>query len=97
VQRQVLPLAAAVTESARIGTGDYRYTKVEAEALKRFDPSSTTFFVSRLHVGFFPTKSLVSPAPVPRDLDGDGVIDPVPTYSLYTVQCAFPNAPPPMP
>jgi hypothetical protein len=82
---QKFGLAAAITESARVGTGDYRYTKVEAEALKRFDPTETTFFVSRLHVGFFPTKGTVSPAPVPRDLDGDGVIDPVPTYSLYTV------------
>ncbi|HEY2321570.1 MAG TPA: hypothetical protein VGJ82_01790, partial [Thermoanaerobaculia bacterium] len=82
---QKFGLAAAVTESARVGTGDYRYTKVEAEALKRFDPTSTTFFVSRLHVGFFPTKSLVEPPPAPRDLDGDGVPDPVPTYALYTV------------
>jgi hypothetical protein len=82
---QKFGLAAAITESARVGTGDYRYTKVEAEALKRFDPSATTFFVSRLHVGFFPTKGTVSPAPVPRDLDGDGVIDPVPAYAFFTV------------
>ena len=82
---QKFGLAAAVTESARIGTGDYRYTKVEAEALKRFDPTETTFFVSRLHVGFFPTKGTVSPVPAPRDLDGDGIPDPVPAYALYTV------------
>jgi hypothetical protein len=82
---QKFGLAAAITESARVGTGDYRYTKLEAEALKRFDPTETTFFVSRLHVGFFPTKGTVNPPPVPRDLDGDGVVDPVPTYSLYTV------------
>ncbi|HEX7140601.1 MAG TPA: hypothetical protein VF219_22305 [Vicinamibacterales bacterium] len=82
---QKFSFAAAITESARIGTGAYRYTKVEAEALKRFDPSDTTFFVSRLHVGFFPTRGLVSPPPVPRDLDGDGVVDPVPTYAFYTL------------
>jgi hypothetical protein len=82
---QKFGFAAAITESARIGTGDYRYTKVEAEALKRFDPTETTFFVSRLHVGFFPTKGTVSPPPVPRDLNGDGIPDPVPTYAFYTV------------
>jgi hypothetical protein len=82
---QKFGLAAAITESARIGTGDYRYTKVEMEALKRFDPSATTFFVSRLHVGVFPLRGRVNPPPVPRDLDGDGIIDPVPTYSFYTV------------
>lgn len=82
---QKFGMAAAITESARIGTGDYRYTKFEAEALKRWDPSSTTFFISRLHVGFFPTRGTVNPPPVPRDLDGDGVPDPVPTYALYTV------------
>jgi len=82
---QKFSFAAAVTESARVGTGDYRYTKVEAEALKRFDPTATTFFVSRLHLGFFPTKGRVSPPPVPTDLDGDGVIDPVPAYAFFTV------------
>jgi hypothetical protein len=82
---QKFGLAAAVTESAHIGTGDYRYTKVEAEALKRWDPSDTTFFVQRLHIGFFPTKGRVNPPPVPTDLDGDGIVDPVPTYAFYTV------------
>jgi hypothetical protein len=48
-------IAAAVTESARIATGDYRYTKLEGEALRRFDltGTGTTFIVSRLHGGFF--------------------------------------------
>jgi hypothetical protein len=82
---QKFGLAAAVTESARLGTGDYRYTKVEAEALKRFDPTGTTFFVSRLHIGVFPLKGRLNPPPVPVDLNGDGVVDPVPTYALYTV------------
>lgn len=33
--------------------GDYRYTKMEAEGLRRFDVSSTTFIFSRLHLGAF--------------------------------------------
>ena len=82
---QKFGLAAAITESARIWTGDYRYTKLEAEALKRWDPTATTFFVSRLHAGVFPTKGRVKPPPTPRDLDGDGIVDPVPTYAFYTV------------
>lgn len=82
---QKFGLAAAITESASVWTGDYRYTKLEAEALKRWDPSSTTFFVQRLHVGVFPTKGKVNPPPAPRDLDGDGIADPVPTYANYTV------------
>jgi hypothetical protein len=46
-------LAAALTESARIGTGDYKYTKLEAEALRRWDLTPTTFLVQRLHTGLF--------------------------------------------
>ncbi len=82
---QKFSFASAITESARVGTGDYRYTKVEAEALKRWDPTATTFFVSRLHAGVFPTKGRVSPPPVPTDLDGDGIVDPVPAFAYYTV------------
>ena len=33
--------------------GDYRYTKLEAEALRRFDVSRTSFIFSRAHLGFF--------------------------------------------
>lgn len=61
-------LAAAVTQSARIATGDYQYTKLEAEALRRFDVSATSFIFSRLHVGSF-----VAHSDAERDLDGDGV------------------------
>jgi hypothetical protein len=50
-------LAAAITQAARISTGGYEYTKVEAEALHRFDITGTSFVVSRLHVGTFPTKN----------------------------------------
>ncbi|HUF18808.1 MAG TPA: hypothetical protein VMS12_12260 [Thermoanaerobaculia bacterium] len=43
-------LAIALTQSFEAG-GDYRYTKVEAEGLKRWEVGSTTFLVSRVHVG----------------------------------------------
>ncbi|HKS21968.1 MAG TPA: hypothetical protein VJZ76_04155 [Thermoanaerobaculia bacterium] len=59
---QKFSVAAAITESARIATGDYRYTKLESEALRRFDITSTSFFVTRAHAGVFLTKSKVADA-----------------------------------
>lgn len=56
---QKFSIAAALTESARISTGDYKYTKLEAEALRRFDLTSTSFFVTRAHAGSFVSKSKV--------------------------------------
>lgn len=50
---QKLGLAGAITQSARISTGDYKYTKIEAEALRRFDVTGTSFIFSRLHLGTF--------------------------------------------
>src|SRR5205085_12414605 len=50
---QKLGLAGAITQSARISTGDYKYTKLEAEALRRFDVTGTSFIFSRLHAGTF--------------------------------------------
>ena len=46
-------LAAAITESVRVSTGDYHYTKIEAEGLRRTDLTATTFIFSRLHFGIF--------------------------------------------
>lgn len=46
-------LAAAITESAHVGTGSYRYTKLEAEGLRRIDITPNTFIFSRLHAGGF--------------------------------------------
>lgn len=46
-------LAAAITESLRVSTGDYRYTKLEGEGLRRTDITSTSFIFSRLHLGVF--------------------------------------------
>lgn len=56
---QKTSFAAALTESAKISTGDYHYTKLEAEALRRWDVTPTSFLVVRAHIGAFPTKSLV--------------------------------------
>jgi hypothetical protein len=78
-------VAAAITQSARIATGDYTYTKFEAEGLRRFDLTATSFIFSRLHLGSFLSRDLVNPAPVPRDRDGDGVLDPVPEWEKYNV------------
>jgi hypothetical protein len=78
-------LAAAVTQAATVATGDYTYTKFEAEGLHRFDLTSTSFIFSRLHVGSFLARDLAEPAPVPRDRDGDGEIDPVPEWEKYNV------------
>lgn len=60
---QKFSLAAALTESAKVGTGDYRYTKAEAEGLRRFDLTENTFFISRLHVGAFLTRGRIKPVP----------------------------------
>ncbi len=54
---QKFSLAAAITESAAISTGDYKYTKLEAEALRRFDITGTSFVITRAHLGTFLTKS----------------------------------------
>ncbi|MEA2240067.1 MAG: hypothetical protein QOC81_4791 [Thermoanaerobaculia bacterium] len=53
---QKFSYAAALTESARISTGDYKYTKLETEALRRWDLSPASFVVTRGHFGLFPTK-----------------------------------------
>jgi hypothetical protein len=50
---QKTSFATALTESARIGTGDYRYTKLEGEGMRRFDITATSFVFSRLHLGTF--------------------------------------------
>ena len=56
---QKTSFSVALTESARISTGDYRYTKLEGEVLRRFDITPTSFVVTRAHVGVFPTKSTI--------------------------------------
>lgn len=78
-------LAAAVTQSAKVFTGDYGYTKLEAEGLRRFDLTPTSFIFTRLHVGSFLARDLIEPPPVPRDRDGDGELDDVPEWEKYDV------------
>ena len=53
---QKFSYAAALTESARISTGDYKYTKFETEAIRRWDLTDTQFIVTRGHFGTFLTK-----------------------------------------
>ena len=53
---QKFSFAAAVTQGGRVSTGDYKYTKFESEAIRRWDISSTSFVVTRAHVGTFPAK-----------------------------------------
>ncbi|HUP60555.1 MAG TPA: hypothetical protein VNA69_09080 [Thermoanaerobaculia bacterium] len=78
-------LAAAITQSGEVATGDYTYTKLEAEGLRRFDITSTSFLFSRLHVGAFLSRNEVDPVPPLRDRDGDGIPDPTPQWELYQV------------
>jgi hypothetical protein len=78
-------LAAAITQSARVATGDYAYTKFEAEGLRRFDLTPTSFVFSRLHVGSFLSRDKLDPEPLPRDRDGDGELDPTPDWEKYDV------------
>ncbi len=78
-------LAAAITQAATVATGDYTYTKFEAEGLHRFDLTPTSFIFSRLHLGTFLARDLVDPAPVPRDRDGDDEVDPVPEWEKYNI------------
>src|SRR5438445_7054730 len=56
---QKLSVSAALTQAARLSTGDYKYTKLEAEALRRWDVTPTSFVVTRAHLGTFITKSTV--------------------------------------
>jgi hypothetical protein len=79
---QRFSFAAALTESARIFTGDYRYTKFEAEALRRWDLTSTSFVMTRAHIGTVPLRSTA---------DGTTAETPlieryaVPVYEMFTL------------
>lgn len=71
---QKFSFAAALTESAKIATGDYQYTKLESEAIRRWDVSPTSFVVTRAHIGTFVTK---------KNLCGDdSTAEPVTCYSI---------------
>jgi hypothetical protein len=76
---QKFSVAAAVTESARIYTGDYKYTKLEAEAVRRFDLTSTSFVVTRAHAGTFLSKSKVDNADTLPPIDQYTI----PNYEMF--------------
>jgi len=54
-------LAVGLTESAHVGVGDYAYTKLDAEGLRRWDVTSSSFLVSRVHIGSMLTKQTIRP------------------------------------
>ncbi|HEX2121988.1 MAG TPA: hypothetical protein VHL59_10140 [Thermoanaerobaculia bacterium] len=80
-------LAAAITQSVAVYTGDYTYTKLEAEGLRRFDITGTSFVFSRLHVGAFLARNELPDEriPPPRDRDDDGDLDPTPLWETYEI------------
>ncbi len=53
---QKFSFAAAVTQGGKVSTGDYKYSKLESEAIHRWDVSPTSFIVTRAHLGTFLTK-----------------------------------------
>lgn len=80
-------IAAAITQAGEVWTGDYTYTKLEAEGLRRFDITGTSFVFSRLHVGTFLAKNdmenrdarcndFEAGNPIVEDTDGNGKIEP---------------------
>jgi hypothetical protein len=62
-------LAVAITEAAHVSTGDYKYTKLEGEGMRRTDLTATSFIFSRLHLGAFFGDSRVSEATNPNLLE----------------------------
>ena len=59
-------LAVAITEATRVSTGDYKYTKLEGEGMRRTDLTATSFIFSRLHLGAFFGDSRISEATNPN-------------------------------
>jgi len=87
-------LAVALTQSGRVATGDYQYTKLELEGLRRFDLTSTAFVFSRLHLGSFLSKEEMEGRDarcldfengnaVIEDLDGDGEVEEGERFSTW--------------
>lgn len=81
---QNLSFAAALTLSGKVGTGDYQYARFESEILKRFDLSTTTFLVSRAHIGFIPWRQNVCPNLIDGQCYSDGgeLLQPIERYSI---------------
>jgi hypothetical protein len=56
---QKFSFAAAVTQAGKVSTGDYKYTKLEGEAIRRWDVSPNSFIVTRAHTGTFLAKQFL--------------------------------------
>jgi len=74
-------LAAAITESVKVSTGDYHYTKLEAEGLHRTDLTATSFIFSRLHFGMFAGQTRVSEAQNPSLAEDERYS--IPRYEMF--------------
>jgi len=73
-----------LTLAGKVGPGDYQYAKFESEVLKRFDLSSSTFLVSRAHVGLIPWRENVCPNLIDNKCYSDGgeILQPIEGYSI---------------
>jgi hypothetical protein len=78
---QKLSFAAAVTQATKVATGDYQYTKFEAEALRRFDLTPTSFIVTRAHFGAIPFRSTIAGREALPQLDRYSV----PVYEMFNL------------
>ncbi|GAC1394860.1 MAG: hypothetical protein NVSMB68_11160 [Thermoanaerobaculia bacterium] len=74
-------LAAAITESLRISTGDYHYTKLEGEGLHRTDLTTASFIFSRLHFGTFVGQDRVNERQNPALTEVDRYS--IPRYEMF--------------
>ncbi len=59
-------LTGALTSGFDLGVGDFDYLKLETELLKRFDLTSRTFMVGRLHGGTFLRRGQRDPKDFPQ-------------------------------
>jgi hypothetical protein len=87
--------AAAITQAGRVATGDYQYTRFEAEGLRRWDLTETSFIFSRLHMGTFLSREEMEGRDtrcnafedgetiVDTDLDNDGEIEDSEKFSAW--------------
>ncbi len=78
---QKTSLAAAITESIRVFTGDYHYTKLEGELMHRTDITAASFVFSRLHFGGFFGDSRVSEKTNPDLAEVDRYS--IPRYEMF--------------
>jgi hypothetical protein len=75
---QKFSFAAAITESAKIATGSYEYTKLEMEGIHRFDITETSFVVTRAHAGSFLMKKTIRDETFPQSERYS-----IPNYELF--------------